>query len=208
MDTSTSKFWPSHELPALPYSESALSPVISERTVSFHYGKHHRGYVDELNRLIAGTAFAGLSLEQIIASADKTINASIYNNAAQIWNHSFYWNSLAPSAGGVVPAELKKLIDSSFGDIQTLKKQFTGAALKQFGSGWVWLIHVGSTLKVITTSNADTPLTSHSKPLLVIDLWEHSYYLDYQNLRADYVNAVFDKLINWSFAVDNLQNIV
>lgn len=209
MKSSIPKFWPIHELPPLPYDESALDPVISARTLSFHYGKHHRGYVDELNRLVAGTSFAGLSLEQVIASADKTSNKSIYNNAAQVWNHSFYWQSLAPNGGGMVlPAELNKLIGSSFGDIEALKKQLSGAALKHFGSGWIWLIHSGSALKVVTTGNADTPLTSHSKPLLAIDLWEHAYYLDYHNRRADYVNAVVDKLLNWSFAVDNLHNIV
>jgi len=193
-------------LPPLPYAENALEPVISAKTISFHYGKHHKGYVDNLNKLIAGTEFAGLSLEKIITeTAGKADKVAIFNNAAQAWNHTFYWNSLTPNGGGEPPAALKTKIEASFGTVDGCKKELAAAATTQFGSGWAWLVLDGDKLKVVKTSNADSPLTKGLKPLLVIDVWEHAYYLDYQNRRADYVNAVLDKLLNWSFAVDNLK---
>jgi Fe-Mn family superoxide dismutase len=194
-------------LPPLPYAENALEPVISEKTISFHYGKHHKGYVDNLNKLIVGTEFAGLTLEKIISqTAGKADKAAIFNNASQAWNHTFYWNSLTPNGGGQPPAALKTKIEASFGTVDACKKELAAAATTQFGSGWAWLVLDGDKLKVVKTSNADSPLTKGLKPLLVIDVWEHAYYLDYQNRRADYVNAVLDKLINWSFAADNLKS--
>jgi Fe-Mn family superoxide dismutase len=192
-------------LPPLPYAENALDPVISANTISFHYGKHHKGYIDNLNMLIVGTEFAGLPLEKIIiATAGKAEKTAIFNNAAQTWNHTFYWNSLKPNGGGELPAVLKKKIEASFSSVDACKKELAGAATTQFGSGWVWLVLLGDKLKVVKTSNADVPLTKGMTPLLNIDVWEHAYYLDYQNRRMDYVNAVLDKLINWGFAADNL----
>ena len=192
-------------LPPLPYAENALEPVITANMIGFHYGKHHKGYVDNLNKLIAGTEYADLPLEKIIAStsglSEKT---AIFNNAAQIWNHTFYWNSMTPKGGGEPPAALKQRIEASFGSVDACKKELAGAAVAQFGSGWAWLVLDGSTLKVVKTSNADTPLSTGMKPLLTIDVWEHAYYLEYQNRRADYVNAVLDKLINWEFAAQNI----
>jgi Fe-Mn family superoxide dismutase len=193
-------------LPPLPYAENALEPVISAKTISFHYGKHHKAYVDNLNKLVAGTEFVGLPLEKIItATAGKADKAAIFNNASQAWNHTFYWNSLTPNGGGEPPAALKIKIEASFGTVDACKKELAAAATTQFGSGWAWLVLDGDKLKVVKTSNADSPLTKGMKPLLTIDVWEHAYYLDYQNRRPDYVNAVLDKLINWSFAADNLK---
>ncbi len=192
-------------LPALPWADTALAPVISANTIGFHYGKHHKGYVDNLNRLLAGSDLADLPLEKIVAAtAGKADKTAIFNNAAQIWNHTFYWNSLRPNGGGEPPAVLKKRIEASFGSVDALKKELATAATSQFGSGWAWLVADGDKLKVIRTANADLPQTAGLKPLLTIDVWEHAYYLDYQNRRADYVNALIDKLINWEFALQNL----
>lgn len=192
-------------LPPLPYADNALDPVITATTIGFHYGKHHKAYVDNLNKLIAGTEYAGLSLEKIItAVAGKADKAGIFNNAAQVWNHTFYWNSLKPGGGGEPPVALKQKIEAAFGSVEACKKAFLDAALTQFGSGWAWLVQEGETLKIVKTGNAETPLTSGLKPLLTLDVWEHAYYLDYQNRRADYAQAVLDKLINWEFALSNL----
>ena len=192
-------------LPPLPYADSALGSIIPAATIGFHYGKHHKGYVDNLNKLIAGTEFEGLPLEKIIAEttgkADKT---AIFNNAAQTWNHNFYWRSLRPDGGGKPPAGLLLKIEASFETLDACKKELATAATTQFGSGWAWLVMDGAKLAVVKTANADVPLTKGLKPLLTIDVWEHAYYLEFQNRRADYVNAVLDKLINWSFAADNL----
>jgi Fe-Mn family superoxide dismutase len=194
-----------HALPPLPFAETALEPTISVQTICFHYGKHHKGYVDNLNKLISGTVYADLSLEKIIkATAGQTEDAGIYNNAAQIWNHSFFWKSMRPKGGGEPPAALKQKMEVSFGSIDGCKKALAAAAGSQFGSGWAWLVLDGDTLKVVKTANGDTPLTSGIKPLLTIDVWEHAYYLDYQNRRGDYVNAVIDNLINWEFALQNI----
>ena len=194
-----------HVLPPLPFADNALDPVISANTLSFHYGKHHKAYVDNLNKLVAGTEFADLSLEKVItATAGQADKAGIFNNAAQIWNHTFYWNSLAPKGGGEPPAALKQKIEASFGTLGVCKQELATAATTQFGSGWAWLALDGDKLKVVKTANANVPLTEGMKPLLVIDVWEHAYYLDYQNRRADYVNAVLDKLVNWGFAENNL----
>jgi len=192
-------------LPALPYADNALEPVISANTIGFHFGKHHKGYVDNLNKLVAGTEFADLTLEKIITgTAGKADKTAIFNNAAQTWNHTFYWRSMRPKGGGEPSALLKDKIEASFGTLDACKKELAAAAMAQFGSGWVWLVLDGDRLKVVKTGNADLPLTTGMKPLLTIDVWEHAYYLDYQNRRADYVNAVLDKLINWDFAAENL----
>lgn len=192
-------------LPALPYAQNALAPVISESTIGFHYGKHHKGYVDNLNKLADGTELAELTLEEIIAAtAGKADKAALFNNASQAWNHAFYWRSLAPKGGGVPPAALKLKIEAAFGTLENCKKELAAAATTQFGSGWAWLALDGGKLKVVKTGNADSPLTLGMKPLLTIDVWEHAYYLDYQNRRADYVSAVLEKLMNWEFAAQNL----
>ena len=194
-----------HILPPLPYVESALDPVISSRTVGIHYGKHHKTYVDNLNKLIIDTELAGLSLEEIISkTASQANKAGIFNNAAQIWNHTFYWNSLSQRGGGEPPLVLKQKIESSFGNLDSCKKELAAAAMTQFGSGWAWLVMNGDKLEVTKTANAESPLSMEVKPLLVIDVWEHAYYLDYENRRIEYVNAVIEKLINWGFAEDNL----
>ena len=192
-------------LPPLPYAENALEPIITAKTMSFHYGKHHKAYVDNLNKLIAGTEYAALSLEKIVTStAGKPEKAAIFNNAAQNWNHTFYWKSMSPKGGGEPPAALKSKIEAAFGSVDACKKELASTAVSQFGSGWAWLVLDGDKLKVVKTANAETPIASGLKPLLTIDVWEHAYYLDYQNRRADYVAAVLDKLINWDFAAKNL----
>ncbi|MEN9362121.1 MAG: hypothetical protein RL095_3656 [Verrucomicrobiota bacterium] len=194
------------EVPALPYGEADLAPVISQQTIGFHYGKHHKGYADKLNGMIKGSPFADLKLEEIMRqTAGKKEHGGIFNNAAQVWNHTFYWKSLKPKGGGELPADLKKAFDSSFGSVEAGKKALADAALTQFGSGWAWLVRKeDKSLAVVKTGNAECPLTQGLKPLLTIDVWEHAYYLDYQNRRADYVAAVIDKAINWEFALQNL----
>jgi Fe-Mn family superoxide dismutase len=193
-----------HILAPLPYAENALEPIITAKTLSFHYGKHHKGYVDNLNKLIAGTEYADLTLEKIVTStAGKPERTAIFNNAAQAWNHTFYWNSMKPNGGGEPPAALKQKIEASFGSVDACKKELASAAVAQFGSGWAWLVLDGGVLKVVKTANADIPMTLGFTPLLTIDVWEHAYYLDYQNRRVDYANAVLDKLINWEFALQN-----
>jgi Fe-Mn family superoxide dismutase len=193
-----------HVLSPLPYADNALTPVISANTIGFHYGKHHKGYVDNLNKLVAGTELAGLPLEKIITkTAGKADKTAIFNNAAQTWNHTFYWHSLRPNGGGELPAVLKQKIEASFGALDACKKELAAAAMAQFGSGWIWLVLDGDKIKVVKTGNADVPMTTGMKPLLTIDVWEHAYYLDYQNRRADYVNAVLDKLVNWDFVFQN-----
>lgn len=192
-------------LPPLPYADNSLYPVISSNIICFHYGKHHKGYIDKLNKLIKETKFEDMELEKIITeTAGEADMTEIFNNAAQAWNHTFYWRSLTPKGGGQPPAMLRKMIEDSFGSVDACIKEWSAAAISQFGSGWAWLALDGDNIKVLKTANADTPLTEGIKPLLTIDVWEHAYYLDYQNRRADYVNAVLDKLINWDFAVENL----
>jgi Fe-Mn family superoxide dismutase len=192
-------------LPALPWAENALEPVISAKTISFHYGKHHKTYVDNANKLIVGTELADLPLDQIVrATAGKADRVGIFNNVAQAWNHDFYWKSLKPNGGGEPPSALKTKMDSAFGGVDACKKELANAAVQQFGSGWAWLALDGDKLKIVKTGNAETPITQNLKPLLTIDVWEHAYYLDYQNKRVDYVNALIDKLANWDFAAENL----
>jgi superoxide dismutase, Fe-Mn family len=194
------------ELPKLPYGESDLAPHISQETISFHYGKHHKAYVDNTNKMIAGTDLEKASLEEIVrATAGKADKKGLFNNAAQVWNHSFYWKSMTPKGGGQPSGKLLDLVKSGFGDYGSFKDALAKAATSQFGSGWAWLVLDGGKLKVEQTANADNPLTSAGKkPLLTIDVWEHAYYIDYRNKRPDYVNAVLDKLINWEFAAANL----
>ncbi|MBM4256867.1 MAG: superoxide dismutase [Deltaproteobacteria bacterium] len=195
-------------LPPLPYAENALAPVISANTISFHYGKHHKGYVDNLNKMIDGTELEKASLEQIVKStAGATDKQGIFNNAAQIWNHTFSWHSIKANGGGKPSGDLAQKIDATFTSFDNFKKELVTAATGQFGSGWAWLVSEGGALKVVKTPNADTPLTKGQTPLLTIDVWEHAYYLDYQNKRADYVNAVIDKLLNWDFAAANFKKM-
>lgn len=189
------------ELPALPYAMNALEPYISERTMEFHYGKHHKAYVDNLNKLIAGPHFEQMSLEEIIRkTAGKTEYAGIFNNAAQAWNHAFFWTCMQPGGGGEPAGEMKKKIERSFGGYDKFREEFAAAATTQFGSGWAWLAEdeESGKLKVIKTANADTPIAHGLKPLLTVDVWEHAYYLDYQNRRPDFVNAFLDHLAKWN----------
>jgi superoxide dismutase, Fe-Mn family len=191
------------ELPKLPFEDNALAPTISSNTISFHYGKHHKTYVDNLNKAIPGTEFAEKSLVEIVrGSAGKPDKAAIFNNSAQVWNHTFYWNSLSPKSTAPSKA-LADQIEKDLGGMAKFKEQLSAAALGQFGSGWAWLVSDGGVLKVTKTPNAETPITTAAKPLLTLDVWEHAYYLDYQNKRADYVAAVLDKLLNWEFASQN-----
>jgi Fe-Mn family superoxide dismutase len=190
---------------ALPYADNALAPVISANTLSFHYGKHHKAYVDNLNKLVAGTEYESAALEKVIAdTAGKADKVGIFNNAAQIWNHTFYWNSLRGNGGGQPTGRLAQMIESDLGGFDNFKKEFAATTVSQFGSGWGWLAVEGGKLKIVKTGNAEVPFTKGQKPLLTIDVWEHAYYLDYQNRRPDYVGAVIDKLLNWDFAAENL----
>ena len=189
-------------LDALPYAEDALAPTISARTISFHYGKHHAGYVKTLNGLVAGTQYEGRALEDIVRTAAGRGDTAIFNNAAQAWNHTFYWNSLAPAGkGGAPSAALLAAIEAAFGSLDACKAALVDAAVKRFGSGWAWLVAENGKVSVESTPNAETPITRPSvKPLLVVDVWEHAYYLDWQNVRADYVKAVVGGLLDWNAA--------
>ena len=191
------------ELPQLPFAENALDPVISANTLSFHYGKHHKAYVDNTLKLIAGTELEDRSLEEIVVATNKEGKTGLFNNAAQAWNHNFYWTSLAATSSVALPAELKALLEANFGTVDDFKKQFTTAAVGQFGSGWAWLVLDNGKLAIVTTSNAGVPWLDGKKPLFTVDVWEHAYYLDYQNRRQAYVEAVLDKLINWDIALQN-----
>jgi Fe-Mn family superoxide dismutase len=192
-------------LPALPYERTALQPVIGGATLDVHHGRHHAAYVKNLNDLAKGKPWAQMTLEEVVkASAGKPEDAAVFNNAAQIWNHTFYWHSLKPGAGGAPAGRLGERIAASFGDYARFREAFVKAAVGQFGSGWAWLVADGERLEIVKTGNAETPLTSAKKPLLTIDVWEHAYYLDYQNRRKDYVEAVIDRLLCWEFAEKNL----
>ena len=192
-------------LPPLPYPENALAPVISANTLSFHYGKHHKAYLDNLNKLIAGTEYEGATLEKIITdTAGKADKTPIFNNAAQTWNHTFYWNGLRPNGGGKPTGRIAQMIESDLGGFEQFKKDLAQAGVTQFGSGWAWLVAEGGKLKIVKTGNADNPLTKGQTPLLTLDVWEHAYYLDYQNRRPDHLNACIDQLLNWDFANANL----
>ncbi len=190
-----------HKLPELPYAKGALAPHISAETLEYHYGKHHATYVANLNKLIAGTEFAELSLEDIV----KKASGGIFNNAAQVWNHSFYWNCLSPKGGGEPSGALADAVAKNFTSFAALKEKLTAAAVTQFGSGWAWLVkNPDGSLAVEQTSNAATPLKDGKKPLLTVDVWEHAYYIDYRNARPAYLEA-FWKLVNWDFAAANLK---
>ncbi|MCU0555286.1 MAG: superoxide dismutase [Syntrophales bacterium] len=194
------------ELPPLPYAEDALAPVISARTVGFHYGKHHRGYLDNLNGLVKGTPYEKMSLEEVIrASASGTGQTAVFNNAAQVWNHTFYWNGMKPGGGGKPAGGIGKAIEKAFGSYENFRKEFIAAALGQFGSGWAWLVADGKALRVVKTQNAESPIMQGLRPLLTIDVWEHAYYLDYQNRRKDFVEASLDRLVNWAFVEGGLE---
>ena len=192
-------------LPELPYAKDALAPYISANTLEFHQGKHHKTYVDNLNKLIAGTDLEAKSLEEIIKIAAKDpAKAGIFNNAAQSWNHSFYWKCLKPQGGGAPTGAIAAKINATFGSHDKFVEELKNAGTTQFGSGWAWLVKDGSDLKITKTPNADTPLAHGQKALLTIDVWEHAYYLDYQNRRPDYLSAVIQNLINWDFVNANL----
>lgn len=194
------------KLPPLPYENNALEPYISSKTLDFHYGRHHQGYVTKLNELIKTTNLKGKPLEEIITQCHQNKDKkSIYNNAAQIWNHTFYWNSMKKEGGGQPHGELLEKIIKNFGSYEKFRNKFIDAGTKIFGSGWVWLIQDGDTLKIITTKDGDLPLTLGKTPLLTCDVWEHAYYLDYQNRRKDYVEVFLDHLANWDFAVQNMK---
>lgn len=188
------------ELPALPYARDALAPTISEETIDYHYGKHHQAYVTNLNNMIDGTDHANASLEDIIRNSD----GGVFNNAAQVWNHTFYWNSLSPNGGGEPTGALAEAINAAFGSFAAFKEKFTASAVGNFGSGWTWLVKNGSgELEIVNTSNAGTPITDTSiTPLLTVDVWEHAYYVDYRNARPAYL-AKFWELANWDFAAAN-----
>ena len=193
-------------LPALPYAENALEPVISAKTIGFHYGKHHATYVANVNKMVAGTDLAKMTLEEMVkTTAGDRDKVGIFNNAAQVWNHTFYWHSMKPGGGGQPTGELLAKIEADLGGFAKFKEDFSQAALTQFGSGWAWLALVEGKLKVLKTANAETPLVQAARPLITIDVWEHAYYLDYQNRRADYIAAWLDKLVNWEFAAKNLK---
>lgn len=188
------------ELPALPYARDALSPHISEETLDYHYGKHHNTYVTNLNNLIAGTEHEDNSLEEIML----TSTGGLFNNAAQVWNHTFYWNCLSPEGGGEPAASLADAINETFGSFEAFREKFSTAAATNFGAGWTWLVKNGDGgLEIINTSNAANPMTDGYKPLLTCDVWEHAYYIDYRNARPAYLQA-FWKLVNWNFVSDNL----
>ena len=188
-----------HKLPELPYPKDALAPHISAETIEYHYGKHHKAYVDNINRLITGTEFEKMSLEEIIQKS----SGGIFNNAAQVWNHTFYWNCLSPNGGGEPTGELANAITKQFGSFAGFKEKFTNAAVTLFGSGWAWLVkNADGSLSIETTSNAGNPLKDGKKALLTCDVWEHAYYIDYRNARAKYVEA-FWSLVNWEFVTRN-----
>jgi Fe-Mn family superoxide dismutase len=194
-----------HTLPALPYALDALEPHISRSTLEFHHGKHHAGYVTNLNKLVEGSDLADKSLEETISAvAGDSSKAGVFNNAAQVWNHSFYWQCIKPGGGGMPNGELAEKINADFGSFDAFAEQFKTAGATQFGSGWAWLVLDGDSLKVTKTANADLPLAHGQTALLTMDVWEHAYYLDYQNRRPDYMATFLDKLVNWDFVAANL----
>ena len=188
------------ELPALPYAQDALAPTISAETMEYHYGKHHQTYVDNLNKAVAGTADENASLEDIIMKAE----GPLFNNAAQVWNHTFFWNSLSPNGGGQPTGAIADRIAADFGGYDAFRAQITDAGLTQFGSGWAWLVEKDGKIAIMKTPNADLPMKHGAKALFTIDVWEHAYYIDYRNARAKFIEVVLDKLINWEFVNANL----
>jgi superoxide dismutase, Fe-Mn family len=195
------------ELPPLPWAEDALDPVISAQTISFHYGKHHKAYVDNLNKFAAGTEYENMPLEDVVkATAGDASKTSIFNNAAQVWNHSFFWSCMKPGGGGAPPAGVATCLNSVWGSYEKFAGEFKAAAVGRFGSGWAWLILDENNIpKIVSTPNAENPMAQGTKALLTCDVWEHAYYLDYQNRRPDFVQAFLDKLVNWDL-VDELMS--
>jgi Fe-Mn family superoxide dismutase len=188
-------------LPELPYSKDALAPHISAETLEYHHGKHHKAYVDNLNKLLDGKPEASKSLEEVIMSAE----GGVFNNAAQVWNHTFYWSSMKPKGGGQPTGDIAAAITRDFGSFDKLKEEFTQAGITQFGSGWAWLVLEGGKLKVTKTPNADLPMKHGQKALLTMDVWEHAYYIDYRNARPKYIETFLTSLANWDFANENLK---
>jgi len=197
------------KLAPLPYPKSALEPAISTRTMDFHYGKHHAGYVDKLNKLVEGTPYVGLPLEDVIQKAARDSKASsIFNNAAQVWNHDFFWRSMTPDGGGAIgDGDLERKIASDFGSFDAFTKQFLTQAVGLFGSGWTWLVADGDRLQIVSTANAGTPIASQQRALLACDVWEHAYYLDYQNNREAFVRTFLERLANWEFASEQFATL-
>ena len=194
------------ELPALPYASDALEPHYSAMTLSFHHGKHHLAYINKTNELIAGTDLADKSLDDVIRAAKASGNNGLFNQSAQIWNHTFFWHSMKPAGGGAPSGAIGDAINAAFGDFKTFVDKFKAAAASNFGSGWTWLVQKDGKLEIVNTSGAGTPLTeAGQKAILTVDVWEHAYYLDYQNRRPDFVQAFFDHLANWDFANANLK---
>jgi superoxide dismutase, Fe-Mn family len=190
------------ELPPLPYAIDALAPHISAETLEFHHGKHHQTYVTNLNKMVEDTDHASASLEDVIMAADNP--SPLFNNAAQVWNHTFYWSSMSPAGGGEPTGEAAEAINSAFGSYDAFRTAFAEAATTQFGSGWAWLVDDGSGLKIIKTANADLPMRHSAKALLTIDVWEHAYYIDFRNARPNYINTFLDSLVNWDFVAANM----
>lgn len=196
------------ELTALPYDYNALEPFMSAKTFEFHHDKHHAGYVTNLNKMVQDTELADKSLEEVIQATFKdSTKAGVFNNAAQVWNHTFYWNSMKPSGGGTPTGQIADLINAAFGSFEKFKEEFKNAGVTQFGSGWAWLILDNGTLKITKTPNAENPIAHGQKALLTMDVWEHAYYLDYQNRRPDFAQAFLDHMVNWDFATQNLATV-
>lgn len=194
----------SFELPPLPYAADALEPHMSANTFSYHHAKHHKAYVDNLNKLIAGTEFEGKSLVEVVKASEGN-NQGVFNNAAQVWNHTFFWHSMSPNGGGAPTGKIAEKINADFGSFDAFAEAFKTAGATQFGSGWAWLVlGEDGKLKVVKTANAETPFTKGDKPILTIDVWEHAYYLDYQNLRPKFIETYLNSLVNWEFANNNL----
>jgi Fe-Mn family superoxide dismutase len=195
------------KLTDLPYDRDALEPHVSATTLDYHYGKHHKGYVEKLNENIAGTGYEDMSLEEVIRASFAKKDTAVYNNASQAWNHTFLWDSMKPNGAGRPTGTVARMIDDRFGSLDAFHGQFKESAVAQFGSGWTWLVADGDSLAIVSTPDADSPLTTDGTPLLTLDVWEHAYYLDYQNAREKYVQAFLEKLINWDFAQANLDAV-
>lgn len=193
------------ELPKLPYAQDALEPYYSERTLSFHHGKHHQAYVTKTNELVSGTELEGKSIEDVVKAAKSSNNTKLFNQSAQVWNHTFFWHSMKPGGGGKPTGDVAAKIEEAFGSPDKFVEEYKTSAAGNFGSGWTWLVLEGGKVKIVNTDDADTPLVYDGQtPLLTIDVWEHAYYLDYQNRRPDFVQAFFDHLVNWDFVNENL----
>ncbi|MBI4878352.1 MAG: superoxide dismutase [Planctomycetes bacterium] len=196
------------ELPPLPWSSDALEPHVSAKTFSFHHGKHHAAYVNNLNKLVDGSPLARKSLPEIIQeTVNDAAKKGVFNNAAQVWNHTFFWNSMRPGGGGEPPAKVKDRLVQAFGGFDKFKEEFSTKATTLFGSGWTWLTASGGKLEIVQTSNAGNPMTDGKTPLFTLDVWEHAYYLDYQNRRPDFVKTFLDHLVNWDFVLANMKNV-